>query len=206
MKFFSFSKEDIYPPPSQKIIKKDDFSSLIEISQILEKAKEEAALIKEKTLKDCEALKEEATKEGFDEGLDRLNEHILHLDSAIEKLSAEYEKKILPIALKAAKKIVSEELKLHPERIVEIVKMSLKPVVQHHTIKIYVNKSDYNILKEEKQKILDILNQVKTFAIEERDDIETGGCIIETEGGIINAQLETQFRAIESAFEKFQKK
>ena len=36
--------------------------------------------------------------------------------------------------------------------------------------------------------------------------IEPGGCIIETEAGIINAQLENQWRSLENAFESFMKK
>ena len=128
------------------------------------------------------------------------------MDDSINKLELEYKDKVLSIALKAAKKIVGEELKLNNEAIVQIVKNALKPVREHQRVKIFVNKSDFEILKIEKQVLLDSLLQVKSFSIEPRDDIEKGGCIIETEAGIINAQLETQFRAIQSAFEKFMKK
>ena len=54
-------------------------------------------------------------------------------------------------------------------------------------------------------KIRKTLEQVKTFSIEEREDVAPGGCIIETEAGIINASLENQWRALESAFEAFMK-
>lgn len=206
MRFFSFSKEEIHPAPESKIISAEDFSHLIEATTILEKAKEEALLIKEKTEKECEIFKEEAKKEGFNEGLESLNEHILKLDNSIKTISEKYEKQILPIALKAAKKILAAELKMNPEAIVNIVKGALKPVSQHLKVKIYVNKQDLDILEKEKPKIKEILDQVQTFSLEERNDIEPGGCIIETEKGIINAQLENQFRAIEAAFKAFTEK
>lgn len=78
--------------------------------------------------------------------------------------------------------------------------------MQHHRVRIYVNKQDLDILETNKSKIKDVLEQVQSFSIEERPDIEPGGCIIETEAGIINAQLENQWRALESAFESFMKK
>ena len=117
----------------------------------------------------------------------------------------ELQKTILPLALKAAKKIVGRELELKPETIVDIVRQTLKPVTQHHNIKIFVAKQDKEALEKEKKELRNILEHVQTFIIEEREDITPGGCIIETEAGIINASLENQWRALESAFETFMK-
>ncbi|NGX33822.1 MAG: Yop proteins translocation protein L [Candidatus Anoxychlamydiales bacterium] len=205
MKFFAFLKEEIHPEPGEKIIPKEEFSKLIEANEIVQKAIDDAAIYKEKVKKECEVLKEEAKKEGFDQGLKSLNEHILKLDKTSKELAKKYEGKVLPIALKAAKKIVSAELKMNPEAIVNIVRGALKPISQHIKVKIFVNKEDLEIIEKEKEKIKEILQIADTFTIEERDDIEPGGCIIETEKGIINAQLENQFRAIEAAFKSFEK-
>lgn len=206
MKFFSFLKEEIHPEPGEKIIPKEEFSKLIEANEIVDLAKDDAALYKENVKKECEILKEEAKKKGFDEGLKSLNEHILKLAKTAKELSKKYEEKILLLALKAAKKILSEELKMNPEAIVNIIKNVLKPVAQHARVKVYVNKQDLEVLEKEKQHIKELLQMSDTFTIEERNDIEPGGCIIETEKGIINAQLENQFRAIEAAFKTFEKK
>ncbi len=205
MKFFSFLKEEIHPEPGEKVIPQEKFSKLIEANEIVNIAKNDAAIYKEKIKKECEILKAEAKKEGFDKGLQSLNEHILQLDKTKKELLKKYEEKILPIALKAAKKIVGEELKLNPGAITNIIKTALKPVAQHLKVKIFVNKQDLEILEKEKPKIKEILQVADTFTLEERNDIEPGGCIIETEKGIINAQLENQFRAIEAAFKAFEK-
>ena len=60
--------------------------------------------------------------------------------------------------------------------------------------------------EKKKKELKAILEQVHTFIIEEKEDITPGGCIIETEAGIINASLENQWRALESAFEAFMKR
>lgn len=206
MKFFSFLKEEIHPAPESKVIPKEDFTLLIEASEIVEKAHLDAKQINENALNEGEVLKQEAKKEGFSQGLEKLNEHILKLDQTIKTLENKYEKKVLPIAIKVARKIITQELKTHPEVIVDIIKTALKPVSQHFKVKIFVNKQDLDILEKEKDKINEILQLAQTFSLEERDDIEPGGCIIETEKGIINAQLENQFRALEKAFSSLEQK
>lgn len=207
MKFFTLiSKKEVKIAPNTKVLPAKEFSVLKKADELLKEVKGEALEFKKATLNECETLKELAYKEGFNEGLVKLNETILKLDEALEKFEEEMKKKMVPIALSAAKKILGEELKTHPERIVDIVIQSLRSVTQHHKIKIYANKQDLAILEENKEQIKKILEQVKTFSIIERDDIESGGCIIETEAGIINAQLENQWRALEIAFEKIMKK
>lgn len=207
MKFFSLiSNEKISPAPGKKIIPAKEFSSLKKSNEILQTVKHEAKKYKKEVAKDCEILKDKAYKDGFFEGLEKLNEKILALDKEINRLEEELQAQILPIALTSAKKIIGDELKLHPDRIVDIVMQALRPVTQHHKIKIYVNKNDLSILDERRDRIRSILDQVKIFSIEEREDVDPGGCLIETETGIINAQLENQFRALGTAFEKFMKK
>ena len=201
--FTLISEEEIHLAPGEKIIKAKDFSSLKKAADLLKKTKKEATEYKIAVEKECEDLKEKAKKEGYADGFEQLNELILKLDKKLKTVEEELNKKIIPVALKAAKKILAEELKLQPDRIVNIVTQALKPVIQHQYIKICVNKADKEILEKNKPKIKKMLQQVKNLVIEERDDIEPGGCIIETEGGIINAQLENQWRALEAAFKTF---
>ena len=188
-----------------KVVAASDFSQLLSATEVLEQAKQDIATYLEENKKECQKLLEQAKKAGFNQGLTEFNKQILHYEQKLKELEHSLQKQVLPVALKAAKRIVGDELKSHPEVIVDIVRKTLKSVTQNHHIKIYVNKADKGFLEEEKGKLKEFLEQVKTFAIEERDDIEAGGCIIETEAGIINASLENQWRALESAFESFMK-
>ena len=207
MKFYSLISEDeIHIAPGEKIVPAKDFSKLVKASEILKQVKQEAHDFKQACVKETELIKQQSSKEGFEEGLNTFNKALMHLDKELKSLRDEFNKKILPIALQAAKKILGEELKLHPDRIVDIVIQALKPVIQHHQIKIYANKADIDLLEKSKSKIKNILQEVESFVIEERDDVEPGGCIIETESGIINAQLENQWRSLEAAFKAYMEK
>lgn len=207
MKFFSLlSLKEVHAAPGQKIIPAAEFSELQKASDILKKAKREAEEHKKEAIQEAEKIKEDGFQQGLQEGLTSLDAHILALDKELKQIREEVHQKILPLALKAARKIVGEELNLHPDRIVDIVMTALKPVTQHHKIILYVNRQDLESLEKHKNKIRKIFERLDNFSLQERSDIEPGGCIIETEAGIINAQLENQWRALESAFESFMKK
>jgi len=206
MKFFSLLYEkEIHPSEEQKVIPAEEFSQLMSAQAILEQAKEEVRRFKEENERRCEELREQAKKEGFQEGLNSFNEHLIRFEQELKKIRHEAHRLILPLALKAAKKIVAKQLELHPETIVDIVLQALAPVTQNHKIKIYVNKADRDILEANKPKIKAMLEQLESLTIQERSDVSLGGCIIETETGIINAGIENQWHALERAFEKYMK-
>ena len=207
MKFFSLlSGLVVSIAPGKKRIPAKEFSTAVKANDILKTVKEEAAIFKQDTVAEAEKTKELAFQEGFQEGLLSLNQHLLALDRELKEMRHDIQKKILPLSLKAARKIVGEELRLHPDRIVDIVLNALKPVTQHKKITIFVNKLDLLELENNKSNIKKIFEHLESLSIQEREDIEPGGCIIETEVGIINAQLENQWRALESAFESFMAK
>lgn len=205
MKWFSLVYQgDVHPARDEKVIPKDAYSKLLTAEEIVDKAKEDAQALLENTRKECEALKEQAKSEGFQEGLEKLNEQVLFLNDQLKAIRLNMQQLILPIALKAAKKIVSKELEIFPETIVDIVSEVLTPIAESLQVTIYVNKEDKEILDANKPKIKEILQQVETLVVQEKGDIEKGGCVIKTEGGMINATVENQWRALERAFVKYQ--
>lgn len=170
--------------------------------EVLNTIREDAEKYREEVAIECEALKEQAQKEGYEEGFKSWLEHIKKLEDEITNVRAEMQKMMVPIAMKAAKKIVGREIELSEDTIVDIVSVSLKPVSTHKKITIYVNKKDLEILEKNKPKLKSLFEVLEAFTLRERSDITQGSCIIETEGGIINAQIENQWRTLEKAFDQ----
>jgi type III secretion protein L len=92
---------------------------------------------------------------------------------------------------------------MRPDAIVDIVIQALTPVLQSKQITIYVNKNDRELLETAKPKLKSILEQTDSVTVLDRADVSPGGCIIETEGGIINATIENQWRTLEAAFARY---
>lgn len=202
-KFFSLIHgEAIHVAPSTKIIPADQIQSLIEGQALLETVKHDAERYKEEVAIECEKLKEEAQVDGYEEGFKTWLEHVAKLEEEIAKVRHEMQKMLVPIALAAAKKIVGREIELNETTILDIVVNSLKPVTTHKKIKIFVNQADLEILEKNKQKLKQLFEALEAFAIQVKPDLTQGSCIIETEGGIINAKIENQWRTLEKAFDQ----
>jgi len=199
-------KGDVVKTSSKKILKAKEFSELLTIQELLKKAEQDVVQLKEDAQAECKRLEQEAEEAGFQEGLVKFNQQLIYLDQKVKEMQHEMQKMILPLALKAAKKIVGEQLALSPETIIDIVMQALKPVRQSHEVKIYVCKEDQQLLESHKNKIKALFDQLRIFSIEEKEGLSQGSCIIETEGGIINATLENQWRALAAAFETFLKR
>lgn len=196
---------EVHPASAKKVIQAEDFSTLLSASELLEKTQAEAIAFQEQTEKEAEDLKKKGYEDGYQEGLTQFNEHILALKQEIKRLRHEMNQLILPLALKAAKKIVAGELQTHPETIVNIVLQALAPVMHDRNIIIYVSKADKDLLEAEKPRLKEKLDQLETLNIEIRDDISPGGCMIKAKSGLINATIENQWRAVESAFDRYSK-
>lgn len=191
----------VHTSPEEKIIPAEDFSTLQNASEVLERIKEDAEKYRLQVAQESEKVKENAYLDGYSEGLSQWAEHLAAFEKKVEELQAETQKSILPIALMAAKKIVGREIELSEEAVVDIVAANLKPIAQHKKILIYVNKRELDILEKHKPRLRAIFENLEAFSIRPREDIAPGGCIIETEIGIINAEMEHRWHILEKAFE-----
>lgn len=201
-KFFTLIKQgSIHIAPKTKVIPDREFSTLMEAQTVLTLVHQDVEEYKMLVIDECETLKAQAQKEGFEAGFSQWVEKIAEVESEIQKVRRDLEQMLIPVALKAAKKIVGREIELSQETIVDIVSNALKGVAQHKKVTIYVNKKDLAILDAHRSKIKLLFEGLEALSIRERSDINQGGCVIETEGGIINAQIENQWRVLEKAFE-----
>jgi type III secretion protein L len=201
-KFFTLIYGDkVHAAPTAKIIPAEELSDLLEASQVLEQIKQEAEKYRLQVVEECEKMKENAFKEGYEEGFKQWAEHLVKFETQLEALHKEMRQMVIPVALKAAKKIVGREMELSEDAIVDIVASNLRGVTQHKKIIIYVNKKELDILENNKQRLRDLFENLESFSIRPREDIAPGGCVIETEVGIINAQMEHRWNVLEKVFE-----
>lgn len=195
--------DTVHTAPKTKIIRADLFSKLVEADELLKKIHEDSERHHRETIEECQHIKEEAKKEGFEAGFKQWAEQLAKLEQEITKVRGDLERTILPVALKAAKKIVGREIELNPNTIADIIANNLKAVAQHKKVIVYVNKADLVLLEANKKKLKEVFERLDSFAIQERDTVKEGGCVIETEAGIINAQ--NQWEVLEKAFENLMK-
>lgn len=186
----------------EKVLPAKVLSSILESKEMLERAREEAKKIIEKAHEQAKEIHKTAKEEGYNEGLEIYNEHILYFDDRIKKLRMELQNTILPIVNRTTKQIVGEGLDQHPELVVDIIAKVIKQVTTNHEVKLFVHKDDLELLEDHKEEFKKLFEKLDMFLIEERNDVEKGSCIIQTEKGILNANLSNQYAALKKALEK----
>lgn len=207
MKYFSLIYQgDIHAATDKKVIPAEAFSELLTAAEIIEKAKADSEILQKEMDEKAKNLHQAAKEEGFEEGLAQLNDHLINFEQETKRIRHEMHKLILPLALKAARRIVGKQLELHPDTIVDIVLQAIKPATHSQRLTIYVNKEDLEALEKEKESIKELFEQLDSLTIQPADDVSRGGCKIVTESGVINAELDQQFRLIEAAFKKYMEK
>jgi len=200
-KFFSLIYGDeLHVAPKTKVIKSDKLSKLLESKELVERVQNEAKKYRQETVNECEKLKDTAQKEGFEEGFKEWADQVAFLEKEVTKVQKELEKKIVPVAIKAAQKILGRELELSDKTVVDIVSTTLKAIASHKKVVLYVNRKDLDILESEKKQLKAIFENIQSLSIRPSDDMQPGSCIVESEVGIINAQLDQKWKVLEKAF------
>lgn len=203
---FTKIDSDTHIQPGSKVIPAKAFTSLLSADELIEEAKKESETFRKKVEQEAAELKEKEAKKGFEEGLNKWTLQITQLEAEQRSLRDEMQRQIVELVLECGKKILGRELKSSPESIIDIVSQALRPVATHRHATIFVAKEDAEMLEKNKKKLHEELEQTETLAISVRSDIEPGGCVIETESGIINAQLDVLWESLELALNQVLRK
>lgn len=205
-KFFTLIYGDrLHVAPKKKIIPADQLGTLQNASEVLEHIKKDAEKYRIQVTQECEAIKEDGFKKGYDDGFQKWTEHLADFEKRLEAIHKELQQSVIPVALKAAKKMIGRELELSEDTIVDIVASNLKAVAQHKKIIIYVNKKDLDAMEKNKPRLRELFENLESLSVRSREDVAPGGCIIETEIGIINAQFEHRWDKLEKIFGEISK-
>jgi type III secretion protein L len=184
------------------IIRSDTVDAKGEAGRIIERAQAEAAEIVHQAELEAEKLKAQAYEQGQAEGRDaaatQLAEVVSKASLRLQQIEAQAEPQLRELAITIARKILGRELEFHPEAVVDIVKQALSEKArQRREIFLRVNPEDLQHIRENKPDLLEVLSRAKEIGIREDPDVAVGGAVIETDAGMIDAQIETQLGVFE---------
>ena len=166
-------------------------------SQAVAQAEQDAAAIVARAHEEAQALTAAAHEEGLRAGREEGAQALIAATLAANERGDAIEAQLVP-QLKTLAMAIARRLEFHPEAIVEIVKQALGDKArQRREITLRVNPADAQLLRDSRGELLEMLSRSKDIAIREDAQVAPHGVIIETEAGIIDAQLETQLSAFE---------
>ena len=163
-----------------------------------------------KTLEDekKEALdksREEGRAEGFAEGKDEVDRLIQRTQAVLERaqakrgdILAETEQQIIDLVLLISRKVVKVIADNQREVVISNVLQALQKVKDRGNIMVRVNLTDLKLVTDHKKEFIKALEGIKSIQVMEDSSIDSGGCIIETDFGEIDARISSQLAELEA--------
>ena len=153
--------------------------------------------------------KEQAYRSGFEDGKEMIKEEeekvvqlFLNLIEELKKQREEYlksvEKEMLGLSLEIASKVIQQKIERDEKIILKNLKHALKHLLDKGRIIIRLNPADLEIVSKHSKEIKSA-EGLKELILEEDSKIARGGCLIHSELGHIDAQIETQLEMIGKA-------
>ena len=158
---------------------------------------------------------EPARKDGYDKGYveafdnvkNRFEQHIHepledlknilgYFDQYKKELLWEAEQSFVLLAVKLAEKIVQRNIEISPEMVKNTVASALETVSQTTNISIRVSPDDISIIEELKGELEYVLGRFDSVRFQPDVNIQRGGCLVLTERGKVDAQIEVQLERI----------
>ena len=185
--------------PSAKIVKREAYEQAQEARDVIALAQEKAGQILEEAERKRDAVLEQARQEGIAKGLAEWNHILAQTAQRGEELAKGWEETMLRLSVRVAEKIIGEELKLHPATIVAIVREALTGVRPGKHLVIQVNEAEAQAVRARVSALKESLSTSSEIEIVASASVSPGGCVIESELGIVDARLETQMKCLEEA-------
>jgi type III secretion protein L len=185
--------------PSPKVLKREVYEATREASDVVALAQEKARQIIEEALREQDSIRQRARQEGNAQGLAEWNRVLTAANQRADELTNSWEETMLRLSVRVAEKIIGEQLRVHPETIVEIIREVMKNIRPGKRLTIQVNQADAQQARARIDRIKDGISTSSDIEIVASGSVSPGGCVIESELGIIDARLETQLKCLEEA-------
>lgn len=192
-------------PDSSGVVHKRIIDARQKAEEIIADARKEAERIRaeaEAVLQSAEMEKEDAIRKGYadgeSKGLAKITEKLIALEHLKEKFYEHAESEVVKLVMGIAEKIMGDLAVQNKDFIKIVVKQALERALGDR-ITVRLNPADYKTAIEGEEEFKSVIDRTKRLLFREDDAVSRGGCVVETEVGTIDAELETQLEAIRKA-------
>ena len=190
---------------------------------LLEEARAEAARLRreaQELLAEARAKAQEIESRAYDQGFEqgkkdgeelgrrqyeamaqRLERLISSMETQLPALKRANEEALLRLVSVLASKLALKEMELDPSYVGTVLEKALSHVVQGASIKVYLNPKDLELAKEALVRLGGGPGEGRLELLPS-PEVTRGGCLIETEFGLVDATVESRREALEAALEE----
>jgi flagellar assembly protein FliH len=179
---------------------------------ILAAAQESVAALLEEARQQAEIMRQEASNQGFAQGLAegrdearkalslslvavaQAGQSLIVLE---EQLVARFTPQLVRLALEIAEKVVAKQVAEDPLIIASILERARTEIPQARLVRIWLHPADHQLLQELRPELVWTGEKGgRKVEVLTSDEIEQGGCRVETEMGIVDATIPVQMQEL----------
>jgi type III secretion protein L len=180
----------------RKMLKKDFLRALGQGDEVIDRAEWIARDIVDRARSQADAVRQAARREGFESGRADAAGIMLSAGRERDALLKTFEDDVIDLAVTAASMIVEKARELDPASVGEAYRRALALARPGGPIRIRVAPADYEaalaLAGEEG-------SRAWSLSVMRDEAVSAGGCIVESDGGVIDARIETQIEAVRRA-------
>lgn len=182
-----------------RVVPGERFDALADAAAIRRAADEEAARVLATARVEAERARAEASAEGRERGLAAVTELLVAARADAARTRRESLADLRALAVRIADKLLGRALALDPAVVVDLTAAALQHAGEPKAIRVRCHPDDLTLLERGRPRLLERCRSAGALRLEASDDVPRGGCIIESELGIVDARLAVQLDAIERA-------
>jgi type III secretion protein L len=173
-----------------------DPAPALEAKRLVEEAERKAIDLLEATRQEAADLVRAAVSAGEKEGFSQaetMREEIVGLEA---RMLREVDGEILRAALRTAQELLETELEQRDDAIVDIACAALVSARDAREIIIRAHPRHAAVLRRQSDRLLSMLARAREIEVREDRKAKPGGVLIQTESGVVDAQMQTQLEEI----------
>ena len=204
-------KSRVLSEDEQRILELE--KKVIDLEGRLEKQKEsarqavQAAFVKGRTegLEEGLARGREETTEVYEKKIDQLQQKIESIirqfDESRRTVFSGSEHLLLRLCCEMVRKVISTEVTVNQNIILSVLKKALTYIGDRERLVVRVSPDDFETVSGRKDFWVPVAESLKNVSVESDERVSRGGCIIESNSGVVDARLGVQFEEISGLVE-----
>lgn len=171
----------------------------LEAERLIAEAHAEAERLRAEALQEAERLRAQAAAEGRERGLAAVTELLAGARAAAARARTGAESDLRTLAVRIAEKLLGRELALRPEAVVDIAEKALELAGDPRELLVRAHPDDLEALERGRPRLFQRCRSLHAVSFRADGSVPRGGCVLETELGVVDARLSVQLDAIERA-------
>ncbi len=197
---FLLSKDRLEIAPGKKVLKRREYADLVEAGDLLDAARKRVLELEEEGRAAFEEQKRLGFEAGIQEGKMEMATRMIESMARTVDSMGEMEEAVTRAVTRSLRVILGEMD--DDELIRKVVTQALSKVRNQKRLTLRCSSKELETVRESMGSILKRYPEISFVDVVPDQRLEKGGCILESDMGVVDASLDKQIQAIESALNR----